>query len=390
MSFAGAVNTRSRGVGKTRRRYPLPYRYVPDYAEAAVSGATVMDTSGTSARTARRNPTFQGAGTKRAYSKMATRIGRAFPNISNLCDNVVERMQGIKQEAPNSTTEGTFFPGYHVIRKGVSADAGAFGTPLVIFNLTKVSNTASPVYGNYHQLRYNDDGSIDFFERGSQLPTGADGLYAAFYPESVNSNTGTYQCRYIQPRWYDIRLKLYGARKQSVTYDVMLVRFTEEAFLPLMTPSKTEDVNKRKQFWQQFSRNQMVNTIFPQSSDWWKGMKVLRRKRFVLPASSSTDLDVNPESVDFKMYVKDTRVLCYRQDQASLASDTAIDSVAWVSNTSGNALTDEPVNYRQQTFLIIRATDMTSNVTNDDMDDSPSFDFCIRRKLRLIPTIGNL
>lgn len=400
-SFVGALNTHSRGVGKTRSRVRRPLPAFPsdygisDLAEAALA----MDVS--SAASVSRTKTVSGAGTKRSYAKMKCRIGLGIPTIFNLCENVVERIQGIKQEVPNGATDSNFFPGYYQIGKGVSAGAGNMLMPLYICDLTRINNVSGQPTEAFQRLFIGDNGNPGFASVTAQLPTGVDTTSASFLLESYESNQPSFVCKNVQPRWYDIRMKLYGARKQSVTYDVMLVQFPDEWLIPNISTTAAPsiyDSAHRAQFWQQIARSCITNTIFPQLADWWKGLKVLRQRRFVLPASSSTDLDVNPESVDFKLFVKDTRVIGYRTDQVYYAADTEIDSMKWTPsgiNSANSASTNDPVNYRKRTFLIIKATDMTATKSGagdqqDDMDDTPSFDFVVRRKLRLLPSVGNL
>lgn len=145
--------------------------------------------------------------------------------------------------------------------------------------------------------------------------------------------------------------------------------------------------NNYTQFWQQIARNQIVNTIFPQTYHWSRHIRILRRQRFTLPASSSTDLDRNPEAVDFKWFIRDSRILRFQENQSVFTTDVAVDSARWLQNYKAST-TNRPLP-RSRLFLIIRATDMSPTITGDDSDDTPSFDMCIRRKTRVFPPIGD-
>lgn len=305
----------------------------------------------------------------------------------------------MKQEVPDRDPENPagsdgVFPGYYAIGKGIVADS-TYTMPMYIMDLTRYPNgPVNTTFGSncLYQLRFGPSGGPNFDERPTQIATGAFGSTSKWILERANN---TLRASYhLQHMWYDIRLKLYGCRKQPVTYDIMLVRFTEDYLVPdynvtASTGPLNVDLITRNQFWQQFCRSATLNTILPQSQGWSRGLRVLRSARYNLTAALSNDLDRVPESVDLKWFVKDSRVLRYSQNQSAYQNQTDINSTGWIQNQDSSFIED-PSSQKARTFLIIRATDMTQTLpgstgaTRDDMDDTPSFDFCVRRKTRLI------
>lgn len=338
--------------------------------------------------------------TKRVYAKKRSRIGRERPTIPTLCRWTIQRLQGLRQEIPDrdpdNPSTGSGYPGLFAIGKGISAgDGSQLSMPLYIADLTRYANVAGGVSNQcLSQLAIGDVGNPFFVERPTQTASGALGSNAQWRTEKQPfffSGNG-YK---LQHMWYDIRLKLYGARKQPVTYDVMLVQFKENYLIPDYTfpnagagADPVLDLKNRSQFWQQISRAQIVNTLLPGTSGWKNNLKILRSYRVNLTASLSNDLDRVPENVDLRWFVRDTRILKYHQNTVAFTTDTAVDNVGW-NVESITEVQNDPASFKTRTFLIIRATDMTatlpgtSGATLDDMDDTPSFDMVIRRKSRI-------
>lgn len=330
---------------------------------------------------------------KRSYAWKRSRLAWQRPSISNLCETAILRVQGIKQEQPNEDPDDAtvVYPGFYPIGKGNSAITGDFNTPVYSVDLTRVANatSAAAVSNTVTQLYVTDAGQTGWADRGCQNSSGATQAGSYYQLEKTNGIGlgGTWQAQYVQTLWYDIRIKMYGARKQTVCYDVMLVRFTEDGFCPGgPNPTDILDLNYRNQMYSQFARAAMVNTILPGTHGWSKYMKVIRRARHVINPNESTELDRNPDSVDLKWFVKDTRVRSHYQLATNFASDQAVDNVGWIVEGNGQ-FTPDPEHQKSRLFLFIRATDMTpaTNLTTDDQDDTPSFDLCVRKKIRVFP-----
>lgn len=320
-------------------------------------------------------------GATRSYAHKATRLSKGKVRPKVLVPYVVERLQGVKQEQPDQDpTTGTFFPGYYVINKGESASAASgFRTPVYIFDLTKMNNTATGITGCVKNLLIGDAGNIAFNDQQSQLNNAASVPGGAYFMENTQNMNGAPQfSHHCQNAWYDMRFKLYGARKQSVTYDVHIVRFNNPSLIPDQTPTDADWLTRRTQFWQSIVKAYTVNSILPGSFDWKKYVTFIKSKRIALPSSTSDDLDRNAQSVDFKWFVKDMRLRDYKLPVTTFGTDIDVDSVAWPVQAFTRIGNDPKPGDRL--FLLVLATDMTSVVATDDQDDSPSFDVMIRRK----------
>jgi len=318
-------------------------------------------------------------GLSRSYARKRTRLSRQTVRPKALIPFVIDRLQGVKQEVPDKDPEtGFFHPGNFLISKGISAGAGGFDLPCYLFELTHVNNTAAAVAGAAYQAKINDFGQPTFNAVNTQSfdGTAVTSTYVVENASNIRGN-GIYN-HHIQHAYYDIRLKLYGARKQAVTYDVFLMKFNHSALIPDQTSSDSSWLTRRVQFWQSIAKQYTVNSIIPGQFGWQKYVQVIKRKRIALPASSSDDLDRNPASVDLKWFVKDMRMLDYRIAVTTEATDVAVDSVQW-PQTLNTSYSNQPAT-RDRLFVMVCATDMTTYYGGEDADDSPSFDMLIRRK----------
>jgi len=367
----GGLKRRDPGF-QTRDEGPGPRTWQRS-AEASTSTATSR----------RKKPMVSAYGSSRKYAYKRTRLTRQVRQPKALIPYVIERLQGVNMEQPDTDpTTGTFFPGYYVIYKGESGSTTSGLTmPVMIFDLTRMNNTAAGVSGCGYKLLLGDAGNAAFTPVNSQLATGSSTTNATYYMENQQNFNGAPQsCHHFQNAWYDIRFKCYGARKQSVTYDIHLVRFNHPSLIPDQLATDTVWSSRRTQFWQSVGKSYTVNSILPDSYSWKKYVTFVKSKRIVLPASTSDDLDRNAESVDFKWFVKDMRMRDYRVPTAFHVSDGAVDSPGWPV-TGFTGVSDDP-KPSQRLFVLVCATDMTSfnPVGAHDQDDSPSFDLFIRRK----------
>lgn len=378
-----------------RRRRGVDGRAIADAAEAAVryrprlarrawQAARSMVRSGTKGRVP--------VGGKRAYSKKWSRIARNRPRISTLCEDAVLRHQGVNAELPNEDPDDTTYryPGFYIIAKGDPTSAAASQVPLYYFDLTRLDNSgiATNCGGTFVTgATGGTDGTIATLEVGNQAASGVTSGSSQWRMERGSTISTTWNAKYVQNLWYDIRFKLYGCRRQTVTYDIILCRFKEDHLVPTAPyqPTDVKDLAERNNFYNQMARSAMVNTILPGMFEWTKRLKVLKRARHVIQPSLSTELDRNPDSVDFRWFVKDSKI--YKHSQVALNLVTKqlnMTTTAW-NVEQGTQYTNDPACQRSRLFLLVRATDMTAPVTGDDQDDTPSFDCVIRKRVRFFP-----
>lgn len=337
---------------------------------------------------------FQGAARygKRTYAYKRSRIGRNRPRISTLCKTAVLRLQGMNAEVPNEDPDDVTvrYPGFFSIGKGLTSDTQTV-VPFYFADLTRFANSGDADSGPQNfcvgQMQIGDTGNPTFVERGTQVASGVTSSSATWQLEKNNTSTfSNWNATYVQNMWYDIRLKMYGSRKQTVTYDIWLCRFKDDNMCPSgPLPNEPKDIVERNAMYANWVRPAIINTIFPPTHEWAKKIRVIRKARYTIQPSLSTELERNPDSVDLKWFVRDTKITRYSQNGTNLVTDTLqLDTVAWAAETT-KQYTNDPTNQRSRLFLIIRATDMTATVASDDQDDTPSFDMCIRKKIRMFP-----
>jgi hypothetical protein len=208
-----------------------------------------------------------------------------------------------------------------------------------------------------------------------------------FMEDNTSTMATTIGTRFIEHQWFDIRAVAYGTRTQPTYYDFMVVKFTRDYLQPCLYADETklsvEEVGAMRSFWAGLVKNISYNAIMPGQRDTFKGMTVLRRFRFTLQSSPTTDSDRNPNMRIVKLFQKHYQVGDYNWGKENTQNAAAVDSAQWVQNLSAvGDLRDAP-NEKQRTFLIVRASNTTENATaNKDADNTPSFDLIIRKQVR--------
>lgn len=196
---------------------------------------------------------------------------------------------------------------------------------------------------------------------------------------------------YISPRWYDIRLLCYGARRQPTTYEILIVRFTKDWLVPDFDgfgQNSLEATDEKYGFWQGMAKRLIFSDILPSQSRIGavnRGMRVLKRVKFMLPSADSTDADTAPPSKAVRLFVPDGRVLRYRPNTDSFIGSGNMPKLGGSGYIQSLPANGNEVNYpieeRQRTFMIVRATNTTPVALGSvSVDDTPSYDVCIRKK----------
>lgn len=383
---------------RSRTANPFPTRFTERIAKRARTRSGMRTRSKSSTRTTMRRRIRRAGsamGQPRRYMYKRSRLMNTRPNMSLLLNTHILRLQGVKKELQEPSTTGTYFPGYYVINTGVGSSvlSDTSVRPVYMVDLNSFTNTTTAYTNAVAQLGFDDGANPVWTVKTTQQQTGGDLADARWVPENTRFSAGDNnpQGLYVQDRWFDIRMKLYGARKQAVTYDVMLVKFDEEHFIPniftgTVAPTGNE-ANEYANFWQNISRNLSYNTILPGAGAWRRKVRVLRTRRVILNASTSDDLETNPDNVDLKWFVRDNKIRRFFSDRERFATQTAVELAAWNQVSQVTSVLNSPDNSRTRLFLLVRATDISPTVqgVDEDLDDSPSFDMCIRKKSILYP-----
>lgn len=297
----------------------------------------------------------------------------------------VHRLQGVKLENPNEDN-GNFVPGFFAIDKP-DITTTYQELPVYVAKLSCINNTFGNGPAALYRMSMSDNGAMLFNQVNTQDENAAS--TTSFWRPEKNYliQEGILNTNYVQREWLDVRLKLYGCRRQDVTYDIFLVSFKLEELCPDdPTVSALENnYTLRQRFWQELVRPCVTNTILPGNYNWKRHVNILRAKRIVLKAKESTDLETNPDSVDLKWYIRGGKRVLYAESADYFISDSAVMNVGWKPTTSLRVL-DEPVYPRDRQYLIIRATDMETRNIGVNGNDDPSFDMVLRRKMKYFGT----
>lgn len=294
--------------------------------------------------------------------------------------------------------------------------------PLHIYGLNIVHNRGSS--GNPtsdpcgYELRFDDEMNPIFASLSSQNRLGADTAAAPWSYEGGSNSGGvgivgiTPGHRYWRHDWYDIRLNMYGAKKQPTYYDVMLVRFTAKHLDPIDpgisgvarqggATSDNQEVLWRKNFWQSMVRNLITNPILMGGLDGVpKGMTVVKRRRFVIQPSTQDDLDTSPDAKVLKLFMRDGKIYDYEYGGVPFSGPDA-DTSFWgglqnnatqsqygfISERVPASEANNLPKHGARLYLMIRASNTTvsprnevSGVFEPNSDATPSYDLCMRRK----------
>lgn len=383
---------------RSRNAQPFPTDFAERPRKRSKASTRMSARSGrTRTTTKRRRRPKMGAtvGNPRRYDSKKSRLTRRGMQTSLLFSRAIVRLQGVKKElqAPDFAT-GTVLPGWYNINTGLPATTISDNSvrPVYVVDL-EVVNNAGIVNPVVVQMSVGDNASIGWESRTSQNNVGGT-VTSQWWPEDLRyiSGDSTPNAQYLQQMWYDIRLKLYGARRQAVTYDVFLCRFREAHMIPLALREATTlsagDQAEYFSFWQNFARNLSYNTILPGAGKWRRGLQVLRHKRAIMSASTSDDLDTQPDNVDLKWFVRDGNVKSFVDNNNYFTDQATLETGAWNQYTAATNCLNRPSYEKGRMFLVIRATDIsaTQSGVDEDADDNPSFDMCIRKKVVVYPT----
>lgn len=323
-------------------------------------------------------PLKQGSQFRRSYLKVKAALTRkriaVRPKL--VVPYKIDRWQAINPEIPVAGPGA--FPG--ALQLGKARDVAGTGSyPMMIFDLT-VHNNSTPVTDTQagFRLGFTDAMVPVFTPVNSQNPNGT--FSDSFWKTEDGRNlSSTVDFPQIQNAWYDVRMKLYGAKQQSTTFDIFVCRFTRAYMLPIGAGANVDEIAARSSFWQWWIRSSVVNSILPGPSSMGRYVKVLKHRRVNIPAASADDLDAVPNNVDVKMFVRDGRIRSYADAEVPQGTEAVFQSTAFQQQVNFD-LSNRP-HPLSQLFLVVRATDMSAvDLVTEDGVITPSFDVCIRRK----------
>lgn len=311
---------------------------------------------------------------------------------------VLYRFQGVNrmnaQGAPIVDADGgvpdTFkAPGYFKLSNGPNANSFVL-FPVHCYDLTTLNNKNSTSNPVAYQLGL--DSLTSSFQwsimPGQDANAGTTDRYTIEKSDNSGLSSSILLQRFIQTDWFDIRMVAYGARQQPTYYDIMVVQFSRDYIQPLgygVAPSgDAEQVQAYSAFWSGMSKNISYSAILPGQPTAMRGMKVLRKFRFVLQPSLTTEADRTPNMRIVKLFQKH-----YSLDDYNWGPGVGSVTAAQVDGPDYRIDTNQAANVRDhpiekaRTFLIVRASNTTEvALATESADNTPSYDIVIRKSVR--------
>ena len=391
---------RKRGVRRRRlqtvqlkRSYPNPGAYAAGYGAAnMVANMVATRRKIAPPRVRRRRPGAVGGRTVGGdisfktlrWKRSRMRVWPAINQLVKSREYQIERCQGMRRM--NSNNDGTTLPGWASLLNTYDLGTGSL-CPLDLFDLTAVLNNNLPAPTVAYSMSVLDNGNISWSPRWTQSATGSTLTNGAWeYERSSRIGSTSVGVRYITHEWFDIRLNLYGCNTQPTYYDIMLVTLKSDVYDPFEVQADAQDERKRQLAYLGMVKTLMFNPINPGDSDWSHGFNVLRRYRKVFqpssPFGSDDVVDKNPHNHVLKIKYVMKRTLDYQQYAKQPPSDTVALGGQWVQTFGTIAELQNVPRSRAKLFLLVRAMN-TTRVTaeNSTAANTPSYDFCIRRKI---------
>lgn len=183
-----------------------------------------------------------------------------------------------------------------------------------------------------------------------------------FIDDPDGTNLSSNPSSRIYRKAIDVRYQLYGCKRMTLDYDVMVIRVTNPKMCPDYLATLTnEELTQFQQGWQNLVRGRCINPMLngiepgPQVSKWFK---IVARKKVKI-GEDTTNADFMP-SVTGKIHVKLNEVNDYAWEDTRgfnvESGDGLFDTVPVPDdNGSNNTFSHKPY-YTSRLYLVIRST----------------------------------
>ena len=310
-------------------------------------------------------------------------------------EKYILRFQGMKRYnqgyANRNATTGVIenvseLPGYYSMEYEQVATGGSL-MPCHLFALTGIRQATT--YSNPHQqMKIQDDGTVDWTLLGGVQADGSTASNSWQLERQMGFTANTAQeVAFARNEWYDIRLCLYGTVKQAVKWTIQYGYF-DPLFDPLTIVTGVSAPNDQRDRYNAWWQNQIAAATYhpqlPKPCANVEGIfKTIWRKDYIIQPIGNDEIDGNPNSRMVRFFVRDGRVLKYARKTQRFTSDLTVDNGGWAvaGSVIGDYSTDPLPGARR--YLIITANNNGVD-TSDGNSSKPSYDLCIRKKVRPI------
>lgn len=338
------------------------------------------------------------------YSRLKFRVGSvqrapAWKQLSKLClTRRILRFQGVNplNRGEVDFPVGKYDCGAVFIGNSVENEY-ACKLPVYVFNLTGTinANISSDVA---HRLGFTSGGVFAWEPITGSIDVG--GTTTSWGVEwASDAAVASEHHRYIEQKYYDIRLMLRNATAQPTVWTIQVVSFEDEHLDPYNIISSVNgsygtsyQQADAKAFWTGIAKADVSNPILPSTANrvTLRRMHVWKNIRVTMEPDMETDMDKFPKTKDVRIMFNDNRVLDYQEYSPVPNNQLLFRTDAWTTFNQGTFRTNPAARARR--YLIVRAMDPTvsslgshhpSTVDVDttlDSKNTPSFDIVIRKK----------
>lgn len=257
--------------------------------------------------------------------------------------------------------------------------SGTIETPIHVYDISAFSNENNQIAG--YQFGWASASSGASMTRNAlpgQFANGGINNTGVYHSEK----TGTYVYPSVQNalhNWTDIRFNFYGPRKRTTYFEVMFVVIKSQ-FADLLYGATS---NPSSKLLLQYLERPLIysNLQTDVGGEAYKMFKVVRRFRYYVSASQSTDVDTSVGKIkEAKIFFKHDRMRHYDWQHNNLLDD---DILPHGPDDGINYVRDDDVHnqpaYDRRLFMIVRAFAPERSTDESPVADrDPTYDIIIR------------
>lgn len=313
----------------------------------------------------------------------------------------IVRFQAVNAlERYGSTVTGAYDCNF--VNTGAPASPANWQLPLYFFALNAVTQGSAPVLF----YRTSMTGTTITMNALNGVAENGSSLTQTWSTEYARVQGAVSASRYVQNKWYDIRLMLHNATSQPTVFRIDIVQFLDETSDPIEivgnVTATTQQLEDRRATYLALVKDMVNHPMIPQRSH-LKRVRFLKSYKVAMAAEHNTEENASPNHREFRIFYNDGRINDYQPYSNPTSFQELGDPNAW--GNEGVVTTDYVPFPRPlgRTYLMIRAldtgysgpvigTDYTpfkngafegANVVNEatpTSQNSPSFDLIVRKK----------
>lgn len=302
--------------------------------------------------------------------------------IKHLMTNEIYRFQNLS----NYDTD----VGGIIIRNSRNTTTGEVTSPIHIYDISAFNNESTQTCG--YRLGWASTATNAVYNRTALDGQNSDGssLSAATWMTEKNSTQTPFPAaRNALHNWSDIRFNFYGPRKRTTYFEVMFILIKDE-FADLIQGA-TSNISG-KLLLQYLERPLIYNNLQTDvGGEASKMFKVVKRFRYYISASQSTDVDTTVGKVkEAKIFMRHDRLRGYDWQHHGLSASDVIphgddDGLDYVRDDDVHNIAAP----NKRLYMVVRAFSperaLTSSLDpNVDSNRDPSYDILIRNSFSFV------